>query len=83
MNKDAIKEALHNHRLNKTIFWNTFLVLTAGNIGLAFRLVSSRGLLEMVLAIIGIILWFSLIFLIIRANEEINRLWLVLKEYKD
>ena len=83
MDKDLLKEALKNHRLNKIIFWNTFLVLTGGIIGITFKAIDSKGLFEITLVIIGALFWVSLIYLIGITNKEINKLWLLLKNTKD
>ena len=83
MDKDTIKEALKNHRLNKTIFWNTFIILTGGIIGIGFRIINTKDIFEIVLTIIGALFWVLLVYLIGITNKEINKLWLFLKNKKD
>jgi len=72
MDREFIKEILANYRLNKIIFWNLLFGLLGGIIWLIFRLIEQRGFVEIFFFVIGILVVFSLVYLISFTNNQIN-----------
>lgn len=84
MDKDFIKEALNNYRLNKTLFWNTLIITVGGFIGVLFKALGTKNnSLEIILLIIGGLLIIFLFYAISLINETINKLWLQLRSKKE
>lgn len=73
MRKEALKEILSNQRLNKQLLWNTMVLVTGGLIGLMFTIVKSKGILEIVLSILGVVLLGFILNLLRETNNSISK----------
>ncbi|OGI03541.1 MAG: hypothetical protein A2104_04075 [Candidatus Melainabacteria bacterium GWF2_32_7] len=84
MDKETIKEALNNHRLNKTILWNSFLWTTAGTIGLIIKDLNTKSSpFDLIFIVIGVFFMILILHLNRESTKDIQKLWLMLKKKGD
>jgi len=84
MDKETIKEALNNHRLNKTIIWNSFLWTTAGTIGLIIKNINVKSNpFDFVFIALGLFFMALTLHFNQESTNDIQRLWLILKKKGD
>jgi len=82
MEKEYSKEVLNTSRAERTMIWNTILLVTGGSIGVYFRLLTTGGKSEFIFLIIGVIYLANLINANRRINIKIRQLLQKMKEEK-
>ena len=79
MNEKYIEETLKNHRMNKTLLWNTLILAFGGEIGLFFKALNTTDpFFEISLASLGFLLIWGLIYSISEISIKISALSLQL-----
>ncbi len=57
MNRDYLKEALNNQRVNKTVLWNTLIITFGGTVGLFFKALNTqKPVFESIFVLLGCIM---------------------------
>ena len=81
MNENYIKEILNNHRVNKTLLWNTLIITFGGTIGLFFKAIGTKNsVFEIIFVLLGCFLIVALVYYIGDINLRIGKLCLHLKD---
>lgn len=84
MDRETIKEALNNYRLNKTLLWNTLIITIGGTIGLFFKAVSGKSnFIDIVFVVLGCFLVIVLTYAVGEINATINKLWVKFKDIQE
>ncbi|HBG50083.1 MAG TPA: hypothetical protein DDW90_11440 [Cyanobacteria bacterium UBA9971] len=81
MNEKYIEETLKNHRMNKTLLWNTLILTFGGEISVFFKALNTKNpIFESLFLSIGFLLICVLFYSISEISIKISRLSLQLKE---
>ena len=80
MNEKYIKETLKNHRMNKTLLWNTLILTFGGEISVFFKALNTRNpISEYLFIFIGFLVICVLVYSISEISIEISKLTIYLK----
>lgn len=76
-NSLEIEKRIESHIESRKTYWNGLFLLTAGLATLTFNLDS---LIKLILAILGILVWFIFVIIIYNINTELEILYNKLKD---